>query len=385
MGAVDDAPETPQGLAYWLALVRAPRLGAAGIGALLERFGHPRAVFEADPGSVARLDLDEAARGYLRCPDWRRVEDDLRWLEHPGRALLTLGSPGYPARLREIPDPPPVLFVRGDASCLGWPQLAVVGTRHPTHSGRETAYAFARSLARAGLGITSGLALGIDAAAHRGALAAQGVTVAVAGQGLDRVYPARHAELAEAIAESGALVSEFPPGTPPAASNFPRRNRIISGLGLGVLVVEAARRSGSLITARLASLQGREVLAIPGSIHNPLARGCHALIRDGAKLVETAQDVLEEILPQARLPEGAAEPDVQAPPSEGLMADPEYAKLLSCLEFEPVAFDRVVERSGLTPEAVSSMLLILELEGFISSHPGGTYARSVSPDAKKRA
>ncbi|NIR27967.1 MAG: DNA-protecting protein DprA [Gammaproteobacteria bacterium] len=362
--------------AYWLALNRAPDLGHATVGRVLGRFGSPREVFGASDGALAELGVPEAARRYLRHPDWDAVEADLTWLSGPSHHLLTLAHPDYPPRLREISNPPLVLFVQGDAEVLEVPQLAIVGSRNPTPAGAETARAFARSLAEAGLAVTSGLALGVDGAAHRGALAGGGLTVAVAGNGLDRVYPAAHRELAAQIAADGALVSEFPPGTPPRAGNFPRRNRVISGLSLGVLVVEAARRSGSLITARLASAQGREVFAIPGSIHNPLARGCHALLRQGAKLVETARDVLEEIGGQVSV--ASTKLDTVSEPLCGAASgpDPQYVKLLSSLGYEPTGVDMLVERTGLTPEEVSSMLLILELEGHVASLSGGLYART---------
>ncbi|VFM95294.1 MAG: DNA protecting protein DprA [Candidatus Kentron sp. G] len=287
---------------YWLALSRAPRLGDARLRALLARYPDPRVIFDANPDQLAKMGLPEAARQYIRAFDWPAMADDLRWLEQPDHHLLTLSDAGYPPRLAEIPDPPPVLFARGGGEVLTHPQIAIVGSRNPTPMGQETAFAFARELARMGFVITSGLATGIDAAAHRGAMAGGGRTIAVVGTGLDRVYPGRHRELALEIVKNGACVSEFPLGTPPIAGNFPRRNRIISGLGLGILVVEATTRSGSLITARLAGEQGREVFAIPGSIHNPLARGCHLLLRQGAKLVESAADILEEIGPQDPVP-----------------------------------------------------------------------------------
>jgi DNA processing protein len=251
----------------------------------------------------------------------------------------------------------------------------MVGTRNPTPAGQETAQEFARHLAGVGLTITSGLALGIDAASHRGALAAGGYSVAVVGTGLDRVYPARHRELAHQIAEQGALVSEFSPGVPPLAANFPRRNRIISGLSVGTLVVEAARQSGSLITARLALEQGREVFAVPGSIHNPQARGCHQLLRQGAKLVETAQDVLEELgTLVSYVPQAAMQPD---PDSDSLSElDADYQKVLKCIGHEPTSVDTVVERSGLTADAVCSMLLVLELQGFVAATNGGHYCQT---------
>ncbi len=324
---------------------------------------------------TAAAALPEAALDYLAAPDWGRVEQDLAWLARPGNHLLTWGDALYPPLLRQIARPPPLLFVHGDPACLGAAQIAMVGTRNPTPGGRQTARDFAAYLAGGGVVITSGLALGVDAESHRGALEAGGRTIAVMATGADRIYPSQHRDLAHAIAGGGALVTEFPPGTPPLAEYFPRRNRLISGLSLGVLVVEAAHRSGSLITARLAAEQGREVFAIPGSIHNPLARGCHALIRQGAKLVETAADILEELGPLAAA--GARPPDAaspEAPPPAEL--DEDYRRLLEQLGGEPAPVDLLVERCGLTADVVSSMLLILELQGHVVAHPGGLYSRS---------
>lgn len=325
--------------------------------------------------------LPDAALSYLAAPDWGQVERDLAWLVQPRNHLVTLQDGDYPRLLQEIHEAPPVLFVHGEREVLAMAQLAIVGTRHPTAGGRQIARDFAHFLADAGLVITSGLALGIDAEAHRGALAASaGRTIAVLGTGTDRVYPAEHRELAHAIAERGALVSEFTPGTPALAEHFPRRNRIISGMTLGVLVVEAALKSGSLITARLAADQGREVFAIPGSIHNPLARGCHGLIREGAKLVETAADIIDELGPLATVAlsplrkDAAPKATVGVDDSRPVLA-PEYQDLLAQLSAAPVAIDELVERSGLTVEVVSSMLLILELQGFVAAAPGGLYTR----------
>ena len=303
------------------------------------------------------------------------AEHETAWLAEPNHHLIALSDPRYPRLLREIPDPPAALYVIGDPDLLSATQLSIVGSRNPTPGGSETAQAFASYLTQSGLTITSGLAMGVDAAAHRGALAAGGKTIAVAGTGLDRVYPARHRELAHEIAAQGALISEFSLGTPALAHNFPRRNRIISGLSLGVLVVEAALQSGSLITARLAAEQGREVFAIPGSIHNPLARGCHALIRQGAKLVETAADILEELGPIAQITIPARQTDGVGNITSGLGV--EATTLLDCLGFDPTPVDSLIERSGLTPEAVSSMLLVLELQGHVVSAPGGHYNRVI--------
>lgn len=304
------------------------------------------------------------------------MEADLEWLEGAGCRVLILNSPEYPPLLAEIPDPPPLLFVRGDPEVLAQPQLAVVGSRHPTPGGAGNAFEFARYLAARGLVITSGLAAGIDSRAHEGALAAAGLSVAVAGTGVDRVYPAGNRKLATELTLEGAVISEFPLGTGPARGNFPRRNRIISGLSMGVLVVEAARNSGSLITARLASEQGREVFAIPGSIHNPLARGCHALLREGAKLVETAADILEEIGPNllylGRENHDQTPADASRPEEE---VDDDYRTILESMGYDHVSVDLLVERTGLTAEAVSSMLLLLELKGWVAPVAGGLYTR----------
>ncbi len=325
------------------------------------------------PGQLKQL--PEKLRSALQKPDWAQVENDLLWLASPDRFVLTLTDPRYPPLLKEIPDPPPLLFVQGDVACLQNWQLAVVGSRNPSASGRDSAYEFARYLSSGGLHICSGLADGIDAAAHKGALAGGGKTIAVVGTGLDRVYPAKNRELAHQIAGQGAIVSEFPLGTPPLAENFPRRNRIISGLSLGTLVIEAALKSGSLITARMAMEQSREVFAMPGSIHNPLARGCHQLIREGAKLVETADHIIEEL---GALAEFAQITDPLAnnqsetlPVSE----DTEYQQLFAYLGYDPIHIDELILRSGLTADAVSSMLLLLELQGRVSALPGGKYTR----------
>ena len=286
--------------------------------------------------------------------------------------IMLCTDPDYPPLLRQISGPPAVLYVLGSIAALASAQLAMVGSRSPTPGGRATARAFAAWFARAGLTVTSGLALGIDAASHEGALAGGGLTVAVCGTGLDRVYPDEHAALAARIAQSGALVSEFPPRTPPLRAHFPRRNRIISGLSLGTLVVEAARKSGSLITARLAAESGREVFAIPGSIHSPVSRGCHQLIKQGAKLVEEAADVLSELritISKQQLTGTSLE---REQPAE---LDKEYEMLLDALGFEPTTIDVLVARTHLPGESVASMLLILELEGRVAALPGGRYGR----------
>ena len=286
---------------------------------------------------------------------------------------LQPGDDDYPSLLSDLPQPPDVLYVSGDIDALHLPALAVVGSRNPSRGGYDTAYQFARHLAKAGFCIVSGLAQGIDTAAHRGALDGGGKTVAVLGHGLDQVYPKANRELAERIRAQGSLVSEFSQGEPPRREHFPQRNRVISGLSLGTLVVEAARRSGSLITARFAGDQGREVFAIPGSIHNPMSRGCHQLIRQGAQLVEEVGDILTQLRPLlAHVMQNQTVED-DAPPAREL--DGDYSKLLEVLAFNPQSADELAEKSGLTIAEVSSMLLILELEGEVETLPGGQFSR----------
>ncbi|MBU6421568.1 MAG: DNA-processing protein DprA [Gammaproteobacteria bacterium] len=358
-----------------MALVRAPGLGPAGFSALLARCGTPAGIFDAHARDFGGLGLTAETVQWLKSPDWNAVEKDQRWLQTAGASLLPCTDPDYPALLKQISDPPIALFLRGDSALLNSPQLAIVGSRNPSGEGRRNAEEFAAYLARCGLTITSGMALGIDSASHRGALKAGGATLAVWGTGLDKVYPPAHRELAEEIAAKGLIVTEFAPGTPPLPHNFPRRNRVISGLSVGTLVVEANQSSGSLITARLASEQGREVFAIPGSIHNPLARGCHRLIREGAKLVESAGDILEELAPLLKLEAAPASSPAASAPLAAEPEDPEYRLLLNSLDYAPTSVDVLVERTGLTPEVVSSMLLMLELQGQVETAPGGHYSR----------
>jgi DNA processing protein len=282
---------------------------------------------------------------------------------------VTLADAEYPAALLQAADPPPVLFVHGKVELLAQPAIAVVGSRNATRRGVEDAEGFAHALSDAGLTIVSGMALGIDGAAHRGGLRGASSSVAVVGTGLDRVYPARHRELARELAARGALVSELPLGTPPLPGNFPRRNRIISGLTRGCLVVEAALESGSLITARLALEQGREVFAVPGSIHSPLSKGCHWLIKQGAKLVESAQDVLVEL--NLALPHPAPPAALDHTSS----AAPDAQRLMEALGFAPFDLDTACSAGGLTPDAASAILLLLELDGFVDRLPGGRFQR----------
>jgi len=370
-----------QDLRYWLALHRAPQIGALRYRKLLDNYDSLADAFRAPVAQLRSLGLPAASIDYMRAPDWQAVDADMDWLAMPGNRIVRFCDVAYPAALKQIADPPMLLFVRGDSEYLAHPQLAIVGSRNPTHTGRGLAREFAAYLASCGLTITSGLASGIDGAAHQGAIEAGGTTLAVTGTGLDRVYPARHRDLAHQIQENGALVSEFPPRTAPLPENFPRRNRIISGLSLGTLVVEAALRSGSLITARAALEQGREVFAIPGSIHNPLARGCHALIKEGAKLVETADDILEELASQfvalaSTAVVGAGTLATETPHPEPGKLSAEYAQLLELIDYQAISVDQLVERSGLTPEEVSSMLLVLELDGYLVSGAGGRYSRA---------
>ncbi len=363
--------DKPSSLACWIALQRVPGLGPVTFARLLDQYGSPQQILE-HPGQLTGLS-DAVVEG-IRHPDWQQVEADMAWLEVENRHIITFEDARYPALLRQISDPPYLLYVQGNADLLSQWQLAIVGSRNPSASGRQTAYDFARFLAGGGLTVTSGLATGIDGAAHKGALAAGGKTLAVVATGLDRVYPAQHRELAHQIAENGAIVSEFPLGTSPRPELFPRRNRIISGLSLGTLIVEAALKSGSLITARMAMEQSREVFAIPGSIHNPLSRGCHQLIREGAKLVETAEDILEELGAMAGVEVSSAE--IESAILRPDEKDGDYQILFEHLGFDPVAIDKLIENSGLTADAVSSMLLLLELEGEVESLPGGRYVRT---------
>ncbi|MDH5326938.1 MAG: DNA-processing protein DprA [Gammaproteobacteria bacterium] len=365
-------------LRNWLALHHAPGVGAVTYRELLQNFGDPNNLLELFSSPLSKsYGLPPDICQYLRRPDWDAVDADMQWLEQDGNGALILHDPLYPEQLKQISDPPPVLFYHGDPQLLKYPQIAIVGSRNPSHYGAETAYDFGKYLASTGLIVTSGLAVGVDAAAHKGALAGSGLTVAVAGTGLDRVYPARNRELAHKIAEQGVLISEFSPGTPPMAGNFPRRNRIISGLSLGTLVVEAALKSGSLITAKVATEQGREVFAIPGSIHNPLSKGCHSLIRQGAKLVETGADILEELGPaiSAKIPQAIPEKKNSQNQLDILELNQDQQQLLNNMGFEPVTVDALVDRSQLTVETVSAMLMELELRGCVTCY-SGLYTRA---------
>lgn len=368
-------------LLRWLSLQATPGIGNKTLQKLVSHFGSIHELSRASSGQL------QAVLGYkaklveqalTKSIDEDQFSTTLNWLDHARHHILTLQDDSYPTLLKEIPDPPPVLYVDGDPRCLQLPQLAIVGSRNPSAQGTINAGMFSSDLAKRGLAIISGMALGIDAAAHEGALRQDGVTLAVAGTGVDVVYPARHKELASRIREAGALVSEFPLGSAPRRENFPQRNRIISGLSLGVLVVEATVRSGSLITAHLAAEQGREVFAIPGSIHTPQARGCHSLIREGAKLIETAADILSELGVLLELITETTGLETEHCYPQVSNANAQTESLMKCLGFDPVSVDELVERSGLTADVISSMLLRMELSGQVEAGPGGRYIRAVN-------
>jgi len=351
----------------WLELALTPKLGPAAQRKLLRAFGTPREALQASPREIAHAAGEAAAAALRSGPDSTLIRRSLEWLQEDGNHLLTLADERFPHILLETADPPLLLFVKGRTELLGHPALAVVGSRSATARGIRDAEAFAHALSDSGLTIVSGLAIGIDSAAHRGGLMGASSSIAVVGTGLDKVYPARNRELAHRLAEEGTLVSEFPLGTPPLASNFPRRNRIISGLARGCLVIEAALHSGSLITARQAAEQGREVFAVPGSIHSPLSKGCHWLLKQGAKLVESAQDVLEEL---GMAPQGPGEAQRDAPP---LAAN--ASALLGAMGFEPVDPDTIYDRAGVSPDIAGPILLQLELDGYVARLPGGLLQR----------
>ena len=355
------------GLASWLQLSLTPGLGAATIRSLLKQFGLPQAMLARRDAELAAV-VGLAAVQAMRSPHVAAaVERALQWAAAPDHYVITLADETYPRGLLEISDPPPVLYAHGQIGLLAQPVLAIVGSRNGTAQGVRNAEQFACALGDAGLTIVSGLALGIDAAAHRGGLASRGSTIAVLGTGIDIVYPTRNAELAAEIARRGLLVSEFALGTPAVAHNFPRRNRLISGLARGCLVVEAALESGSLITARCAADQGRDVFAIPGSIHSPLSKGCHALIKTGAKLVESAEDVLAELAGfRASGFANAATTATSGEPDTGVLA---------VMGHDPVDVDSLCARAGMSAEQVASELLRLELDGRVTALPGGLYQR----------
>jgi len=329
--------------------------------------------------------LSEETAAAISKPDEKRIESDLKWLSHPNHHLLCWDDDNYPTLLRRINGPPAALFIDGDPGCLWQPQIAVIGSRNPTSGGLEHARDFATTLARQGMTITSGLASGIDSAAHAAALDAGAVTIAVNGTGLDKVYPASSQAVAERIRTQGAMISELPLGSPPKRQHFPSRNRIISGLSLAVLVIEAGLNSGTLITARKAAEQGRDVFALPGSLHNPMAKGCHRLIREGARLVETTADILQELGPLAAELQMDIRQQLDLLDQEdkhsdslqkNLLDDSEYQLVWEVLGFDPKPMDIIIEQTGLAASAISSMLLMMELKGMVKKHPSGRYVRA---------
>ncbi|MBS0299737.1 MAG: DNA-protecting protein DprA [Proteobacteria bacterium] len=358
-------------LEAWLSLNLIDGVGGESIRKLLIAFGNPAAILSAPTGALERIVKKPVAQRIMQGPDRNKITGAFKWLEDPVNAVITLADSDYPAQLLNTDDPPPLLYFKGRRELLRQPALAVVGSRNATPQGLTNAEAFSEAASNAGLCIISGLALGIDTAAHQGGLRGSAASIAVVGTGLDIVYPAKNHPLAHRLAKEGALISEFPLGTPAIGRNFPRRNRIISGMSHGCLVVEAALQSGSLITARQALEQGREVMAIPGSIHSPLSKGCHALIKQGAKLVENTQDILDELnhLSLTRHKEVTAKKEFAVEEAT------ENAILLKHLGYDAVDIDTLCVRSGLTAEVVSAMLLTLELDGRISSLPGGCYQR----------
>ena len=362
----------------WMALTRAPALDVDALTAALDVCATASKLLSASDAMRDRAGLAPPTRAFLSSDAARPTTEERRWLESPRHQIVPFNSAEYPSLLHTVPRRPLALYVEGNAQVLNDPQLAIVGSRNPTPAGRETAFQFAEELAASGLCITSGLAEGIDAAAHRGALAAQGTTVAVFGSGVDVIYPRSNLQLSRDICFQGAVVSEFPLQTPPRRENFPQRNRLIATLSMGTLVVEAARSSGSLITARFAGDHNRELFAIPGSIRSPLSRGCHDLIRDGAKLTCSAADILSE-LNFSGFFAGAARSICghDGPPGIDAGMDKDHKILLDALGFDHADVDLLVDRTGLKPEAVSSMMLILELEGHVQAAPGGRYSRVV--------
>lgn len=376
--------KTIKELEAWISLWRVPGVGPKAYQKLLASFSNPLEVFESKLGQLTDAGLSQKlANTILEHRDSKSASPDIEWLNSSdSHFIITIQCEEYSELLKQITNPPPLLYVKGNCSLLHDPQLAIIGSRNPTKGGNDNAYSFAKYLGETGFCITSGLALGIDGTAHKGAIDGNGPTIAVIATGIDRVYPASHRDLAHSIAETGAIVSEFPIGTQPKPENFPRRNRIISGLSYGTLVIEAALKSGSLITARLAMEQNREVFAIPGSIHNPLARGCHSLIRQGAKLVETANDVIEEMSDVVNL-QNTPSLETTNHPSNNEKHDQEiedensaeYQSLVDQMGFDPVHIDQLVIETGQSPETLSTMLLMLELQNRVSSNGGGTYTR----------
>jgi len=367
----------PDSLA-WLAIGRAGSCNGHAVVRSVEALGSVGGLFEAGERELAGLGFSRVAVARLRGVDWDAVRRDRDSLARIGVTLVPIGTRRYPARLAAISSPPPVLYCRGDPEVLDCPQIAIVGARAATRGGRARARTLAGELAACGLVVTSGLARGIDAAAHRGALDAGGRSVAVVATGPDRLYPRSNAGLARELAEAGAVVTERAPGTPPLPANFPRRNRLISGLSIGVLIVEASLRSGSLITARFAADEGREVFAVPGSVDNALSRGCHALIRDGAKLVETVGDILEEFVHSGELSALRVVPNPAADVSGGTAGHlgASERNVLDAVAHDPVTLDQLVDCTGEPADRLAAALLTLEIDGWIEALPGSRYVRT---------
>ncbi len=359
-------------LTSFLTLHHVSGLGRVSIQRLGEQFDNNfNQIIDTSNAELQASGLNSRQINQIRQPDIEQLDRDLEWAELAGNHLIPYFDRHYPTLLKETVNFPALLYASGNIDLLKSPQIAIVGSRNCSPGGAKTAFNFASHLSKSGLTVTSGMATGIDAQAHLGALSASGQTIAVTGTGLDIIYPSKNRQLAYNIHEKGLLVSEFTLGTGPRSENFPRRNRIISGLCVATLVVEATSRSGSLITAHQAVEQGREVFAIPGSIHNPQVRGCHQLIRDGAKLVEQASDITEELSSLL----GFVAEQLSTSQSESVLLDPESEKLLNVIGYDPVSADELVERSGLTIDKLSSMLVLLELKDFIRSAPGGCYTR----------
>jgi len=369
--------------------MNAPSIGGASLIKVLDAMGGASAVAAASTRDLIRHGMPEEAAAAISKPDEKRIEADLRWLADSNHHLLCWDNEDYPALLRRIQNPPAALFIDGDPGCLWQPQIAVIGSRNPTSGGLAHARDFSTTLARQGMTITSGLASGIDSAAHTAALDAGAITIAVNGTGLDKVYPASSRAVAERIRAQGAMISELPLGSPPKRQHFPSRNRIISGLSLAVLVIEAGLNSGTLITARKAAEQGRDVFALPGSLHNPMVKGCHRLIREGARLVETTADIMQELGPMAAelqseitqqldlLAKPEQETNQQTTgPKQNLLNDAEYKLVWDILGFDPKPMDIIIEQTGLKANAVSSMLLMMELKGMVKKHSSGRYLRT---------
>ncbi len=352
---------------------------------MIEALGGASALVAASSRDLTLHGLPETAVAAISKPDEVKIESDLEWLSQPNHHLLCWDDDAYPVLLRRINGPPAALFIDGDPGCLWQPQIAIIGSRNPTAGGLDHARDFATTLARQGMTITSGLASGIDSAAHTAALDAGSFTIAVNGTGLDKVYPASSRAVARRIRSQGAMISELPLGSPPRRQHFPSRNRIISGLSLAVLVIEAGLNSGTLITARKAAEQGRDVFALPGSLHNPMAKGCHRLIRDGARLVETTADIMQELGPvaaelQMEIRQRLDQPDeTEENPvcnKNSLLDDADYNTMWEVLSYDPKPVDTIIEQTGLSAREISSMLLMMELKGMVKKQGSGRYVRA---------